>query len=68
MTHQEAQELVEFDEFARLVGLPAIHVRTALRALHLIPVPLVTDARQKRYKREWVSPVKEWIEKTLGSQ
>ena len=60
--------LVNFDQFTKLVKLPAIHVRTALRVLRKTPVPRIEDARQKRYRTEWVAEVREWIEKNLGGQ
>jgi|GEM_PF-4917190 len=60
--------LLEFEEFARRVELPAIHVRTALRALRKTPVSLLEDARQKRYRAEWVDEVRKWIVDNLGAR
>ncbi len=59
------EDLVDFDEFRRLVGAAEPTVRKALKALNVEPMPLLSDRRKLRYPVSEVERVREWIRQNL---
>jgi len=59
--------LLDFEAFRLQVGASTRTVRAALQSLNLEPIPLMHDRREKRYRAEWVSMVKEWIVAHTGA-
>ena len=57
--------LLTLDEFQEKVGASADSVRVALRVLRKEPVPNLSDRRKKRYRSEWVSEVRQWIQENI---
>lgn len=51
-------EMIDFNELRRRVGASEQRTRTALAILRLTPVATQEDARQRRYRAEWVEAVR----------